>query len=486
MLGYFKNDGNRQVMTSTNMKTRLLSSRMIQPGIFLAVLLLVLTSCQGGDPLAAMEHQVFVSPDEQITEFTGWTLVDKDDSTGAHWVGFFGGSIDIEGDLLVSGEPYWGRPDREGAGAAYVYRRTSDGEWRLETPLIPSDRFGGTQLDQHFGESIAINGGVVAVGAPGADDPQAGKNTGAVYIFEFNGKTWVETAKLVTSLRKPGAEFGTGLALDGGYLAVSGSPEAGKVVIFRREAVGWREVAQVQVPTFPDQKPEVLIDLYGDTLAVSTVTMPPDPPEGADEETLLRSMKSEGVVTLFQRSGDEWGRSFHTPPQEAALYRMTYEAPFGLPISLGGEGGRASLLAVGKPGWIGTGREQGSVAIFDRGEEGWKPQAELVLAPQEPVRGALNIFRSDPGRPGPDPGAIFFGAWVELEGNRLAVVSSFANSVYVFDLVDTNWDYSFLIAPADFGDDFQRRTVAVSRDQLLLGSPGELGGGWVLIFDLAP
>lgn len=459
------------------------SNRSMLRKCLLAGLLLILTSCRGE---AAPEPQVLVSPIAHITEFTGWRLFDDDDPTNAHSYSYFGGSVGIEGDVLVTGEPFWNRPEGESGGAAYVYRKNSEGEWILETTLVSRDHFFSTQFNQHFGESIAINGGTIAVGAPGADDPHVGANTGAVYIFEFDGRTWVETAKLVSGLRKPGDEFGTSLALDGEYLAVSGSPEAGIVVLFHRGADGWKEAAMVPVPTFPQWKPEVLLDLFGDTLAISTVTMPPKPPEGADDAALLRSLVAQGVVTLFERSGDDWKRSFQTPPQEAVLYRMTYEAPYGLAVTLGGEAEKASLLAVGKPGWTGSGREQGSVAIFERGENGWKQQAELVLAPQERVPGALNLFVPRPGLPGPDPGSVFFGAFVEMMGNRLAVVSTFANSVYVFDKVDTDWEYSFLITPANFGDDFQRRTVAFHGDKLLLGSPGELGGGWVLVFDLAP
>jgi hypothetical protein len=231
--------------------------------------------------------------------------------------------------------------------------------------------------------------------------------------------------------------------------------------------------------------PEVLIDLYGETLAISTVTMPPAPPGDAPEEVLIRSLISEGIVTLFERSGDTWNRTFQTEPQEAALYRMWEEVPFGLPISLGGEGGKAKFLAVGKPGFPGSGRETGSVAIFERGMRGWEPGAELMIADQEPVHGALRIFGQVRGNPGTDPGAAFFGAFVEFEGNRLAVVSTFANAVYVFDREEEAWNYQFLVTPAlEFGDDFQRRTVAMSGDRLLLGSPGELGGGYIFVFEL--
>jgi len=89
--------------------------------------------------------------------------------------------------VLVAGAPRWERPPGEGAGAARVYRRSSEGEWRAEATLIASDRDEGFQYDQHFGESVALSGTVIAVGTPGYDDPQAGDNTGAAYIFEFNG-----------------------------------------------------------------------------------------------------------------------------------------------------------------------------------------------------------------------------------------------------------------------------------------------------------
>jgi hypothetical protein len=405
------------------------------------------------------------------------TLLSKEDPSHEHWVDFFGGSVDIDGDVLVSGAPRWGRPPGEGAGAAHVFRRSFEGEWRAEATLIASDRDDGFQYDQHFGESVALNGTVIAVGAPGADDPQAGDNTGAVYIFEYNGRAWVETAKLTPSRRKPGARIGSALALDGDMLAVSGSLEAGSVYIFQREAGGWREMAQVPVPSSSDGEPYyVLLDLYGDTLALSMVTKQP-PQDERDERAVIQSLRRTGIVTLYERAGDEWKKTFQTAPQEASLYRM-YEGPFGIPVSLGGEAGKANLLAVGKPGFPGSGREVGSVVIYERGDRGWKPQAELSLAPGEQVPGALTMIFSEPG-------ATFFGAYVDIEGNRLAVIATFANTVYVFERQGPGWVYRFRISPgADYGDDFQRRTVAMSGNDLLLGSPGELGGGYAFVFNL--
>jgi len=181
----------------------------------------------------------------------------------------------------------------------------------------------------------------------------------------------------------------------------------------------------VSIPSPLQGKPyTVHIDLYGNTLAISTVEMVTSQ-DNLDQQAYLHSLKTSGIVTLYERVGDEWQPTYRTAPQEASLYQMD-ESAFGIPVSVGGEAGRATWLAVGKPGFAGSGREAGSVAIFERGDHGWKPQAELSLAPGDPVPGALPFF-------GHDPGPIFFGVFVEIEGNRLAVVSTFANTAYIFE-----------------------------------------------------
>jgi hypothetical protein len=446
---------------------------------FLPIALLLLSvSCAGPGPAATPVLQVFDSPASETNTFADLTLLSPDDPTHAHWVGHFAASVDLDGDVLVAGEPYWGRPPGESDGAAYVYRRSPAGEWQLEATLAASDRDDGVQRDQHFGGSVALQGTVLAVGAPGYDDPQAGDDIGAVHIFEYAGGVWLETAKLVPGLRTPGAELGKHLALDGDLLAVSGSPLAGSVSTFQREAGGWRETASVPVPPSRDGEPTyVLIDLYGDTLAASTIAM--YSLDEQDYETWVKSLTRTEVVALYERTGDRWQRTFQTPPQEVAMLEME-EWTYGLPVSLGGEGGKASLLAVGKPGFPQSGRETGSVAIYERGDHGWRPQAELSLAPGEQVPGAMIMLSLEPD-------AAFFGASVKLEGSRLAVVSFFANAAYVFDRQGSDWIYRFRVSPGPtYGDDFQSRTVAMSGHDLLLGSPGELGGGHAFVFDLSP
>lgn len=455
-------------MTATK-RSNYLSHGAIRYRFLLPVLLLLSTACAAQASIAPPTPQVFDAPAEQIN--TSILIPFARDH--------FGASVDIEGDVLVAGAPNWGYPGK-GAGAAYILRRSSQGEWRVEAELTASDRDDGFQYDQHFGEAVALNGTVLAIGAPGYDDPQIGDNSGAVYIFEHDGHAWVETARLTPSLPTPGARIGSSIAVYGDILAASGSPLASSVSIFQREASGWRELSRVPVPATTDNElTYVLLDLYGDTLALSTVTWQ-EPVENQEEQAFIQSLRREGIVTLYERDGDHWKQTFETAPQEASLYRMRPEGPFGLPISLGGEEGEASLLAVGKPGFTGSGREQGSVLIYERGRRGWQPQAELQLASGEAVPGGLPFF-------GSDPGAIFFGAFVDLEGDRLSVVSTFANTAYLFERQESGWIYRFRMTPGIEGsDDFMRRTVALNSNNFLLGSPGDLGGGNVFVFNLPP
>jgi hypothetical protein len=288
----------------------------------------------------------------------------------------------------------------------------------------------GPLEEQHFGEGVSIWGEQIAVGAPGYDDPSGVENSGAVYIFDFDGAAWVRTALLLPSQPVPEGKLGSSVVLWGDYLAVSGYPAAGEVLVFKQEAGAWRETARLPVPAFEDgTRPYVLIDLYGETLAVSAFkrTVP------VDEDAYFDSLYGAGAVTLYQRSGEEWLPVYHSPPQEAALFYI-YEGPFGFPVALGGDDGQASWLAVGRPGFPGSGIETGSVAIFERQAQGWAPTAELHLEEGIPVNGALPSYFFNQQETSPsDLGPVFFGASVVIQGDRLAVISTFANTAYLFE-----------------------------------------------------
>lgn len=89
-------------------------------------------------------------------------------------------------DHPIARVPWW-NPDRPEAGSAYVFEADGSGGW-VRQRLTADDAEEGA----HFGQSVALSGGTLYVGAP---DKNNGK--GAVYVFErgADGK-WVEKRRI--------------------------------------------------------------------------------------------------------------------------------------------------------------------------------------------------------------------------------------------------------------------------------------------------
>ena len=119
----------------------------------------------------------------------------------------FGRSLDADGSTVVIGASGWDG----GRGAVMIYRRGEGGEWSEVARLSPE----GLGDDARFGSAVAIDGSLILVAAPGANE-----GAGAVHVFTGSGADWVLTAE-VMPLEGAGQGFGTGLAFDGGATLVS-------------------------------------------------------------------------------------------------------------------------------------------------------------------------------------------------------------------------------------------------------------------------
>lgn len=146
-------------------------------------------------------------------------------------------SIDAEDHLLVIGNS---GPDT--LGAAYVFRYAND-IWSAQELITASDGYVG----QRFGVSVDVDGDTLVVGAP-ADNEQ----TGAVYVFRWDGSVWIETQKIEPATIEPDARYGSSVALNGNKLAVASLGNAVYVYEFDTDLGAWVSVAQVPAtrPTF--------------------------------------------------------------------------------------------------------------------------------------------------------------------------------------------------------------------------------------------
>jgi hypothetical protein len=501
---------------------------------------LVLSACSRLLSGPAPIEVVFDMPAEEIEG--GVRLAPRE----SQWDGY-GEAIDVRGDVLVIGASEW---NYYGPGLAYVYR-FSDGEWQEDAQLAASDRdvyikqvrgFEG----QRFGSSVALGDGIIAIGAPGNTYPIAGEYTGAVYLFEYEGQTWVETAKLAPDRLDPDTaqtqvdwlrydrmrrrSFGALVALNGDTLAVGG--DAGDAVyIYQRGESGWHEQARIPVPVSPGRDLYMAsLALFGDTLALSAFYVPPQPEQAP-------VLTGNVTVYVFERDGDAWKESFRFIPEggEGDFLFLHESLNVGASVALGGESTRANLLAIGLPGfpdWSGvqdhigmfgvspeeipefpeSNRKTGTVYIFERVEDGgWNQRVNLKPAGWENPPGPGSLFSGVPPAtsdeqgefdeaayyasvvfPGhlfsEEPEISFFGATVDLDGKQLAVTAGFANATYVFERRDRDWVYRFSIIPGREGEGLwedSAQVVRISGDALLLGTPGEFGNS-AYVFRLGP
>lgn len=158
----------------------------------------------------------------------------------------FGAAVAVGGGRVVIGARGESTLARD-AGAVYVYEKPG-GVWTLTATLRPSD----AALQQFFGSSVAIDGDTLVVGAMG--DDTAGDFSGAGYVYQWNGASWVET-KLLASSSNAYAKFGSAVAIADDRVVVgargtsdSAETESGAAYVFERIAGVWTETARL-VPT---------------------------------------------------------------------------------------------------------------------------------------------------------------------------------------------------------------------------------------------
>jgi uncharacterized repeat protein (TIGR01451 family) len=164
----------------------------------------------------------------------------------------FGHSAAIDGDTIVIGAD---RDDDNGAdsGSAYVFSRHQGGPnaWGQVAKLTASDGAGG----DYFGISVAIDDDIIVVGADRDDD--AGTSSGSAYVFERNQggpNAWGQVAKLTSSDATGGDEFGESVAINGPIIIVGAprkNPTWGTVYLFSRNLGGadsWGELDKIVNP----------------------------------------------------------------------------------------------------------------------------------------------------------------------------------------------------------------------------------------------
>ena len=368
----------------------------------------------------------------------------RDPVLTAEMIGF-GSAVAVSGNEILIGRPGmvpgFPMPPSQ-AGAVHVFRRGAGGQW-AEAATVSA---GGLTIQDAFGQAIAIDGKLMAVGAPGSAEQR-----GAVYVFERDGSgRWVERAKLTHSGGAARDRFGRSLALRGGVLLV-GAPgqeeHKGKVVVFRQgsAADNWSQQGiLVGSPEDPAERFGAAVALDRDRALI-----------GAPGQVFGDSARV-GRAMVFRRSGDTWVKEgVLSAPNDGKVRGM------GSALLLDGDAAYVSA--------IGSDSAAGAVLQFRRGSSGgWDRVATIKAAtPEHPA---------------------LFGMALARDGQELLIGAPFSNAgsggVHIFRRAGSNWREAQKFTTQGVGFSTQLgAALAVSGGVAVAGAPtAEFFEGMALIY----
>jgi Ca2+-binding RTX toxin-like protein len=164
-----------------------------------------------------------------------WEQLTKLVASDSAALDFFGWSVAIDGNTAVVGARGDDNNNVLDSGSAYIFQEVG-GTWQQKAKLTASD---GTASD-FFGWSVAIDNDTAIVGAEG--DAEGGDLwKGSAYIFqEISLGSWQETAKFTASDGAAYDYFGQSLAIEGGRILVGARGDA---YVFSGGVVGVESLA---------------------------------------------------------------------------------------------------------------------------------------------------------------------------------------------------------------------------------------------------
>ncbi len=201
----------------------------------------------------------------------------------------FGTALAMSDGTLVVGA--FGNDDAGiSSGSAYLFRKNAAGVV-VERKLTASDAAPG----DFFGESVAIDGTTVVVGAD--MDDAVGLDEGSVYVYQPDGAGGLMETKLTAGDAAAGDKFGGSVALHNGTLVVGavGKADAGSLsgaaYIYRRDAAG------VIVETKVTAGDDAMFDQFGHSVAISGTMIVVGAPFKDDGGT------SSGAAYIYEPDG---------------------------------------------------------------------------------------------------------------------------------------------------------------------------------------
>jgi hypothetical protein len=238
---------------------------------------------------------------------TSWTFQQKLTASDAAADQEYGNAVAITGETIAVGEHFADLPGNSEAGAVYIYRRTGT-HWAETQKLVPTAQ---VILGDHFGESLAMSGSRIAIGANGDDVPFTA--AGAVYVFVDNGGFTLQQ-KLNIPGGANGDQFGFSVAIEGNTL-VGGAIQYTPIV--QQPAYGAAYVYEFNGSTWVSQgrltaSDGATVDRFGYSVGVSNNVVA----VGAREDDTVAGGPDAGSAYIFTRTAGVWTERQHITPSD--------------------------------------------------------------------------------------------------------------------------------------------------------------------------
>jgi hypothetical protein len=368
------------------------------------------------------------------------------------------------------------------AGAVYVFTRNgtvwSQQAYLKASNAWGGDAFGWSVAIS--GDTLVVgayNEGGASSGVNGDQGPRSVETnaSGAAYVFTRDGTVWSQQAYLKASNTGRGDRFGESVAISGGTIVVGASEEesiatgingdqndnseqhTGAAYVFSRISTEWSQQAYLKASnTHGGEQFGLSVAISGDTIVVGAT--------GVDGNQQNQLANNSGAAYVFTRNDNEWTQQAFIKASNAGSADF-----FGSSVALSGD-----TLVVGAVGEDGGAIDAGAAYVFKRSDVTWEQQAYLKASNKD--RGdkfgrsvAIDNEIVIVGAPNENSGARGVnGDQGDGDPDNLALDSGAA---YVFTHDGDVWtQQAYLKASNTDDDDRFGSSVDISGDTFLIGS----------------
>lgn len=263
---------------------------------------------------------------------TAWAQLGKLTATDLDTNGWFGISSALDGDTLVVGAHGARVNGQAQQGAAYVFVKPPGG-WADATQsakLVAS----GAGSGENAGQSVAISGDTIVIGAQNADGWK-----GVAYVFVKPIGGWSGTVNQVARLSASDAVvesgFGVSVGISGNTIVVgayqqdvNGNDKQGAAYVFNKPLGGWSDMTESAKLTASNG---AVNDLFGQAVAISGDAILSGAPEHDGS-----GHPDQGAAYIFVKPVGGWAGNLTESANLAASDADTSDF-FGYPVAMSGD-----------------------------------------------------------------------------------------------------------------------------------------------------